>query len=1223
MYLEPYICEKCQARFKTKNNLDKHQDNAHRCNNCCPICGSVVKVHRARHVRACKPKPARFPCTKCGHDYPTQAALNQHQQGPHRCACACKHCGEIHVCHLERHERRCTSRLASFSCTKCRHDYPSLAALREHQQGQHGCACACKHCGEIHVRNLARHEHNCASRHAKFACNTCGQYCATEADLARHQQGPLGCACACPHCGGIHIRGLERHMKLCKDKITCQHCQRRFAQAEYGKHTANSTLQCAYTCHSCLQPCTSHKDLNLHLSTCADHGCVNAPTCALCHREFDTAAQLRDHVTLREDHSTVPCPLACRSCATVFSSVQDRQQHEKNCKQHGHIACTVKSCEHVASSFDGMVLHHKAMHLGCACHMCGFIGHSHEDLLAHWADSLCGYACRTCKAIFGTREQLASHAKSCEGPVRFRHRAMTALPILAIASLMLLESEPKGLATIDTTPDLPQPAPEPMPPRPGPRCPDCTASGCVDDCAACTALAAMENEYKYADTQTTEASGLLDPVDPVMLPLPHETWRLPIKYQYTNRHNKKLFERKDRKAQSLTIPRYPDGQLLHPCDNCQTLVMKHERHGHACKACKRGQFVSTPVPPPQLFPRPEIQHYAQTIGLEVVEEWSDKQLWVNSLSHASIAGKKERAANSALSLLAYGTKRHAKSEPIPNRGGVYIGGMPYVRWFDVDSSRIHNMTEPISKALNKQAGKRQAAAVSATVLPASKQARGILAGAQPMDITHDTPNSVNPLEEDLMDTFPDYDDMDLGLDEVCPASDTAKLPDTDTVYKVNNLTRMYIYEQEFASYVHSSKQFNAKAHASLTALQTLFRRCSPWGSALSQLNSERGAADPLPTAEVRFQIYKPSAGTRDTAEDPMINPMLAAVLFSDGSADDTDRLRVVPPTLTDPLADPEPRSWGNALIPNVKMQSERPPQFLDRNSPAYEPLAYPLLFPGADLGFSYLQDEQVRQLHIEPNHLPQSDSSYLLYMRQRVLRDFIHMDRLTQAYAIDMHVRHQDHQLKYLRSPIVQLQVRGIPVDAHSIGQKAAYAKLQTLEDRKRVYLPHSFSGNPSHMRTLCREALSVMARYGQPTYMITMTANSDWKEIQEMTVGNVPRADAICRVFDYKARQMIHHLVNDQPLGEVEYYTWVREYQKRGYPLRTCCNSTGTQPYPLRSAPRRKTAYLCGVDRIAYLCLLATERSSLRVRQACGYHRSPLFLGSVDVSRKVVKAGA
>ena len=72
----------------------------------------------------------------------------------------------------------------------------------------------------------------------------------------------------------------------------------------------------------------------------------------------------------------------------------------------------------------------------------------------------------------------------------------------------------------------------------------------------------------------------------------------------------------------------------------------------------------------------------------------------------------------------------------------------------------------------------------------------------------------------------------------------------------------------------------------------------------------------------------------------------------------------------------------------------------------------------------------------------------------------------------------------------------------------------------------------------------------GKPSYFITMTCNTKWREIQEQLVG-VQRAehrpDIVARVFHLKVKELLLALNDKQVLGRVMAHSYTIEWQKRG----------------------------------------------------------------------------
>ncbi|KAK6764531.1 hypothetical protein RB195_024742 [Necator americanus] len=81
---------------------------------------------------------------------------------------------------------------------------------------------------------------------------------------------------------------------------------------------------------------------------------------------------------------------------------------------------------------------------------------------------------------------------------------------------------------------------------------------------------------------------------------------------------------------------------------------------------------------------------------------------------------------------------------------------------------------------------------------------------------------------------------------------------------------------------------------------------------------------------------------------------------------------------------------------------------------------------------------------------------------------------------------------------------------------------------------------------------MAIVARYGKPTYFLTITCNPQWQGIQEnLYNGQVAsdRPDLTARVFHGKLQELCSDLFKKHVLGEVEAYVYVIEFQKRGLP--------------------------------------------------------------------------
>ena len=82
--------------------------------------------------------------------------------------------------------------------------------------------------------------------------------------------------------------------------------------------------------------------------------------------------------------------------------------------------------------------------------------------------------------------------------------------------------------------------------------------------------------------------------------------------------------------------------------------------------------------------------------------------------------------------------------------------------------------------------------------------------------------------------------------------------------------------------------------------------------------------------------------------------------------------------------------------------------------------------------------------------------------------------------------------------------------------------------------------------------SIALYQHFGCPHFFITMTTNSNWKEIQENLVNGenpLDRLDLVSRVFKLKKQQLIKDLASEMIFGKPLARTHSIEFQKRGYP--------------------------------------------------------------------------
>ena len=108
------------------------------------------------------------------------------------------------------------------------------------------------------------------------------------------------------------------------------------------------------------------------------------------------------------------------------------------------------------------------------------------------------------------------------------------------------------------------------------------------------------------------------------------------------------------------------------------------------------------------------------------------------------------------------------------------------------------------------------------------------------------------------------------------------------------------------------------------------------------------------------------------------------------------------------------------------------------------------------------------------------------------------------------------------------------------------------LKIGKRIILSKSFIGSPRWYNSQFQDGMAICRKYHKPDFFITMTCNTNWKEIQvELRQGEDAknRPDIVARVFKQKKDQLIKDIKYGQVLGKVPALMWVIEFQKRGLP--------------------------------------------------------------------------
>ncbi|KDQ53685.1 hypothetical protein JAAARDRAFT_136560, partial [Jaapia argillacea MUCL 33604] len=116
-----------------------------------------------------------------------------------------------------------------------------------------------------------------------------------------------------------------------------------------------------------------------------------------------------------------------------------------------------------------------------------------------------------------------------------------------------------------------------------------------------------------------------------------------------------------------------------------------------------------------------------------------------------------------------------------------------------------------------------------------------------------------------------------------------------------------------------------------------------------------------------------------------------------------------------------------------------------------------------------------------------------------------------------------------------------------------AVARDANLNDiGKRTILPSSYIAGTRCMRGWYQDSMAIVRTVSNADFFLTMTTNTNWKEIQdELLPGQTAsdRPDIVARVFKLKAKALLEDIRTNGILGKVVAHIHTIEFQKQGLP--------------------------------------------------------------------------
>ena len=208
--------------------------------------------------------------------------------------------------------------------------------------------------------------------------------------------------------------------------------------------------------------------------------------------------------------------------------------------------------------------------------------------------------------------------------------------------------------------------------------------------------------------------------------------------------------------------------------------------------------------------------------------------------------------------------------------------------------------------------------------------------------------------------------------------------------------------------------------------------------------------------------------------------------------------------------------------------------------PAYDPAAYPILYPLGNYGFGVYENNTTNGARINTTKF------YRYHMMERDDEPTLHnCGRLYQEWLCDMYSKVEEERLSYHARN--QLQLRGETLDGledalhNSDGNETNIGKV--------VKLPSSFPLSPSWMYAMLLDALAIAREYQKFSWFITITCDptmlNDLLRAEGQTATDRP--DLLDRMFHKQYQLFLKDLTTNGIMGKAIAHVAVAERQMRG----------------------------------------------------------------------------
>ncbi|KAG0560756.1 hypothetical protein KC19_9G010700 [Ceratodon purpureus] len=240
--------------------------------------------------------------------------------------------------------------------------------------------------------------------------------------------------------------------------------------------------------------------------------------------------------------------------------------------------------------------------------------------------------------------------------------------------------------------------------------------------------------------------------------------------------------------------------------------------------------------------------------------------------------------------------------------------------------------------------------------------------------------------------------------------------------------------------------------------------------------------------------------------------------------------------------------------------------------PAYLPLHYVLLFPFGELGWH----EGLTHSNGEGRLTQREYFAFRLFPQNSEFSTILCGGKLFQQFIVDAWAATEQNRLNYIRMNQSDLRAdlyQGLADALQYDGERNM--NLENLG--RRIILPSSHIGSARNMFELFQDSMAITRFFQHPDVFGTLTANPNWREIQEALLPGQTAADRphnVARIFKLKRNALMADIRKMHFFEKSVAHVFVIEFQKRTLPH---------MHFLIFLANEDKIREPCQVDRIVY----------------------------------------